>query len=209
MGLLEKDIETRKNAFAELSKDSCEGRERRLAFQKALHRTKYEVQGLGIEMNQRYIDPLAAVYIDDEDMMSPPGFAKDPVLYYQPSNLTYPGCRVPHAWLNTTVPAKRISTIGLTGHGKFTLLTGIGGRKAWAQAAAKVMENLQVPIVVYSIGYLEDYEDVYLDWTRLREVEENGAVLVRPDRVVGWRSKSLPMLCEGKLFKVMCKLLDL
>ena len=158
-------------------------------------------------MNQRYINPLAAVYVDDEELMSPPGFARDPVLYYQPS--TYPGCRVPHAWLNTIVPAKRISTIDLTGHGKFTLLTGTGGRKAWAQAAAKVMENLQVPIVVYSIGYLEDYEDVYLDWTRLREVEENGAVLVRPDRVVGWRSKSLPILCEGKLFKVMCKLLDL
>jgi hypothetical protein len=207
MGLLEKDIETRKNAFAELSKDSWEGRERRLAFQKALHRTKYEVQGLGIEMNQRYLDPLAAVYVDDEDIMSPPGFDKDPVLHYQPS--TYPGCRVPHAWLNTIVPAKRISTIDLTGHGNFTLLTGIGGRKAWAQAGAKIMENLQVPIVVYSIGYLEDYEDVYLDWARLREVEENGAVLVRPDRVVGWRSKSLPVLCEGKLFKVMCKLLDL
>jgi hypothetical protein len=133
-------------------------------------------------MNQRYINPLAAVYVDDEELMSPPGFARDPVLYYQPS--TYPGCRVPHAWLNTIVPAKRISTIDLTGHGKFTLLTGTGGRKAWAQAAAKVMENLQIPIVVYSIGYLEDYEDVYLDWTRLREVEENGAVLVRPDRVV-------------------------
>jgi uncharacterized protein len=69
--------------------------------------------------------------------------------------------------------------------------------------------KLKIPIVVYSIGYLEHYEDVYLDWTRLREVEDNGAVLVRPDRVVGWRSKSLPTLCDEKLFKVICKLLDL
>jgi hypothetical protein len=101
-------------------------------------------------MNQRYIDPLAAVYVDDEDMMSPPGFAKDPVLYYQPS--TYPGCRVPHAWLNIIFPAKRISTIDLTGHGKFTLLTGIGGRRPWAQAAAKVMEIFKFPLLCIRLG---------------------------------------------------------
>jgi hypothetical protein len=47
-------------------------------FRKALYGTKYEVQGLGIEMNQRYIDQLAAVYVDDEDMMSPPGVRQRP-----------------------------------------------------------------------------------------------------------------------------------
>jgi hypothetical protein len=93
-----------------------------------------------------------------------------------------------HAWPNTIVPENRISTIDLTSHRKFALLTEIGGRKVWVQAAAKVMENPQILMVVYFIRYLEDYEDVYLDWARLRDVEENGALLVRPDRVC-WLEK--------------------
>jgi hypothetical protein len=66
---------------------------------------------------------------------------------------------------------------------------------------------LGVPIVVYSIGYGQEYESMYFDWDRLREVEENGCVLTRPDRVVAWRSTSLAEGYEIKLMDVMGKIL--
>lgn len=34
-------------------------------------------------------------------------------------------------------------------------------------------------------------EDVYGDWERRREIEEDGCVILRPDRAVCWRSMSV------------------
>ena len=41
------------------------------------------------------------------------------------------------------------------------------------------------------IGPKADYSDLYDDWARLREVGEDGCVLVRPDAHVAWRSAGL------------------
>jgi 2,4-dichlorophenol 6-monooxygenase len=35
-------------------------------------------------------------------------------------------------------------------------------------------------------------EDVYCAWQKVREVDESGALLVRPDGTVAWREKSCP-----------------
>ena len=40
-----------------------------------------------------------------------------------------------------------------------------------------------------SIGPDCDYEDPFGDWARTRGVEDDGAVLVRPDQFVAWRSR--------------------
>jgi 2,4-dichlorophenol 6-monooxygenase len=42
------------------------------------------------------------------------------------------------------------------------------------------------------IGPGREVTDLYYDWARIREVEEDGAILVRPDKHIGWRSMSLP-----------------
>jgi hypothetical protein len=55
IGILGATVEERTAQFAELSEDSEKGRQRRLDFQKAIEGTVYEYQGLGIEMNQRYV----------------------------------------------------------------------------------------------------------------------------------------------------------
>jgi hypothetical protein len=44
---------------------------------------------------------------------------------------------------------------------------------------------------------------VYGDWERRREVEEDGCVLVRPDRTVCWRSEQMQEDCDGKLLAVL------
>jgi 2,4-dichlorophenol 6-monooxygenase len=57
------------------------------------------------------------------------------------------------------------------------------------------------------IGPGREITDIYLDWTRLREVEEDGAILVRPDKHVGWRSMSLPADPEHALYEAMSSVL--
>jgi 2,4-dichlorophenol 6-monooxygenase len=41
---------------------------------------------------------------------------------------------------------------------------------------------------VHTIGARDGLVDCYGDWARLRETDTSGAVLVRPDRHVAWRS---------------------
>lgn len=42
------------------------------------------------------------------------------------------------------------------------------------------------------IGPGRDVTDLYYDWAKLREVSESGALLVRPDKHIAWRSNQLP-----------------
>lgn len=99
-----------------------------------------------------------------------------------------------------------LSTHDLAGKGRFCLFTGLGGKAGWREAADKVEQVLQLEIAVYSIGWRQDYEDVFFTWQQKRGVEQKGAVLVRPDRTVAWRSQNLPAVPSisiGKLEHVM------
>ena len=197
MGLLAPTPGERSARLAELGAATPAGKARREKLRTAIERTAREFHGLGIEMNQHYAS--AAVATSDE--IGPrPGLLADPVLQHQIT--TYPGSRLPHAWLNTRCPGKQFSTIDLAGHGVFCLLTGIGG-EAWKEAAKMVGKELGVEIRAYAIGWGQDYEDVYFDWERRREICEEGCVLVRPDRFVAWRSMSMVDDCVGKLKQVM------
>ena len=49
-----------------------------------------------------------------------------------------------------------------------------------------------MPLVAVVIGPGRSVTDIYYDWARIREVAEAGALLVRPDRHIGWRSMGLP-----------------
>ncbi|KAH8904817.1 hypothetical protein BR93DRAFT_960892 [Coniochaeta sp. PMI_546] len=202
IGMTEPDVEKRKAILAEFEDKGEVGRRRRQQFQQGIENTGTEFHGLGIEMNQQYRSD--AVYLADEP--EAPALPEDAVRQRLIS--TYPGMRLPHAWLNTRVPGKKFSTIDLAGHGRFCLLTGPGGQQ-WKDAADKVARKVGVEIKSYSIGWKEDYEDVYFDWAKRREVEEDGCVLVRPDRFVVWRSKSIIDDVEAKLETVMRSVLSI
>lgn len=208
LGTLPSDVQARREILSELQEPTPKGRARRVAFQKAITETSREFHGLGIEMGQVYSGQ--GVYANEESVPYERfgRAAEDEVLYYEPS--TYPGCRLPHVWLNKAVPTEPVSTIDLAGHGAFTLFTGIGG-DAWKSAAEEVSAELGVPINVHSIGFRQEWEDTYFDWERLRGVDEDGAVLIRPDRVVGWRTQSLPgsseSPCAAKLSQAMRSIL--
>ena len=210
MGLLSSDVEGRKVAMEELKAATPAGAARRQAFRDALEETQHEYNGLGVEMNQRYDGSIAIYSLDEKaNGISQPGEVDDPfgsarVLTYTPS--TIPGRRLPHAWLNTATPnEEQISTHDLAGKGSFCLFTGVGG-DPWLKAAKKIKDNSQLPLNAYSIGYRQDWEDVYNDWARVRGVEETGCVLVRPDRFVCWRFPSVledEQQCEERLRGVL------
>ncbi|CAK7227591.1 hypothetical protein SCUCBS95973_006593 [Sporothrix curviconia] len=212
LGALPKTVEERRAVLAGLEAPTPAGQRRRIAFQRAIQHTSHEFGGLGIEMNQHYDGPGIYTADEPEPWQLPGRAAEDPVLYHEPS--TYPGSRLPHAWLNrgATPTARRTSTIDIAGKGKFVLFTGIGG-DAWRAAAARVSQELGgVPLEAHTIGFRQDWEDFYFAWAELRGVEESGAVLVRPDRFVAWRAQEVAgneAACAAKLGAVMRSILGL
>ncbi|KAB5576328.1 FAD binding domain-containing protein [Coniochaeta sp. 2T2.1] len=202
LGNLEPTLEARIAALDEIDAETPEGAQRRASLTKALRAIDREEHGLGIEMNQRYRS--AAVFQADQGPI--PEFTRDPLEHYHPT--THPGARLPHAWLGEHVPSKYISTIDLAGNGQFTLFTGIGGN-GWKKAAQVVAAELGVPFKAYSIGYAQDYKDVYMDWEAQRGVGESGCVVVRPDYFVAWRSPAWEDDSAEKLRKVMRSVLAL
>lgn len=201
LGNLEPTPEARMAVFNQLSEDSDRGRKRRADLQESLRLINREEHGLGIEMNQRYTS--SAVFKADQGPT--PVFDSDPLEHYHAT--TYPGARLPHVWLSRSIPSKAVSTIDLAGKGRFALFTGIGGN-GWRRAAAKARKQLSVPIDTFQIGFRQEWEDRYLDWTKIRGVEESGCVLVRPDYFVAWRSQAWTDDCEEKLLEVMRKILS-
>jgi 2,4-dichlorophenol 6-monooxygenase len=158
-----------------------EGAKRRAELKTALELKDYEFNAHGVELGQRYASNAVL-----KDGTPEPALTRDPELYYHPT--TWPGARLPHAWLGRD--GFKISTKDLAGHGKFALFTGISGEK-WAAAAREVAAELGIELSAHVIGPGREYTDIYEDWTRLREVGEDGCVLVRPDQYVAWRSTSL------------------
>lgn len=207
LGVILPTPELRVEALNELTLPTEQGRARRSRLQAAIEETEHEYHALGTEMGQYY--ESSAIYTADEteSFYSPEMIAKDRDLCLTRS--TYPGCRLPHVWLNDAVPVERISSIDLAGHGTFTILTGIGG-EAWRSAAGQVGAELGMEIKTYTIGFRQDYEDVYFDWARVRGVDETGCVLVRPDRFVAWRYDVVlgdVTQCASKLREVMVSIL--
>jgi 2-polyprenyl-6-methoxyphenol hydroxylase-like FAD-dependent oxidoreductase len=198
LGVLPENIEERKKQHGELAAPTKAGRERRRRLQEAIKYTEHEFGGIGQEMNQWY--ESAAIYKKDEKTPRQPE-PEDKVLTYQIT--TYPGSKLPHAWLNKRTPSTPpISTQDLAGKRTFCLLTGLGG-EAWREAAYEASRYLGITINVYSIGWQQDWEDVYGDWARRREVEEDGCVLLRPDRTVCWRSMDMRADAKEQLLHVL------
>lgn len=160
---------------------TAEAKARRRALRDAIWKKNYEFNTHGVELNQRYRSSAA---LPDGDE---PAFRRgDAELYYEAT--TWPGAHLPHAWLERD--RQRVSTLDLCGKGGFTLLTGIGG-DAWHDAAANVEIEFGVPVRVVSIGPDGcDAVDIYGEWAGLSEIEEEGAILVRPDMFVAWRSNT-------------------
>lgn len=167
----------------------------REAIRKAIAFKKYEFDAHGVEMNQRYRS--SAIVTDGQ---IEPAFALDADLHYQPT--TWPGARLPHVWLYRRDTGAEVSTLDLCGHGRFTLLTGLGG-EAWVRAAEEVGAELGLDIATHVIGPRQTYIDHSGDWARASEIGDSGCLIVRPDHHVCWRSETLLASPTECLLRVM------
>ena len=173
----------------ELASDAEGAAERRKALAEAVALQHYRSNAQGVELGQRYTS--GAVVEDGTPFPAP---TRDADLYYHPT--THPGAHLPHAWVEHR--RRKVSTLDLAGHGRFSLITGIGG-KSWAQAAAAVSAELGIELPVYVVGYRCEYDDVLGEWEAVREIDDRGALLVRPDRFIAWRSAGRPESPEAVL----------
>jgi 2,4-dichlorophenol 6-monooxygenase len=183
----------------ELWSDAPSAAERRAAHRAAVKLQDYRSNALGVELGQRYTS--CAVVGDGTPFPEP---ESDPELYYHPT--THPGGYLPHAWVEHD--GHQLSTLDLAGHGRFCVITGIGG-EPWAQAAAKVGAELGIDLPVYFVGARCEYDDVLSDWASVREIDDRGALLVRPDRHVAWRSVDRPQSPEDALRAALRQVLAL
>lgn len=180
MGLLPIPVppEMHRAVFDVFFSETPMGATRRARFEEVVATQRTEFQAHDLELGSSY--PAGALVSDGS---SPP--PTDPMgSIYCPT--TRPGHRLPHAWLESN--GSRISTHDLTDNdGRFLLITGPEGG-AWATGAANAAEKFGVDIAVAAIG--KDYRDADGQWAQVCEIGDGGAILVRPDNYVAWRSMS-------------------
>jgi len=171
-------VEVNKAAFEALFSDSRLGRALRARAEVAIGTQTWEFQAHDVEIGFTY---ASSAVVDDG---TEPIARDDMGRIYQPN--TRPGSRLPHAWLERN--GQRLSTHDLTTPGALVLITDAAGA-AWTEAAGAAQTKLGVTIDVVKIG--EHATDVDGTWATYHGVQDGGAVLVRPDNHVAWRSQTV------------------
>jgi len=137
-----------------------------------------EFSELNVEYGYSY--QSAAVVPDGSAAPAP----VDHIRVYQPS--TRPGAPLPHAWIDDE-DGNRRPIKDLVGPGRFLLIAGEDGQD-WCDSARQLAAEAGLPLDAVRIGHLDgDLYDPRCAWQRHRQIASSGAVLVRPDRFIGWR----------------------
>lgn len=198
LGLLDANDEQEMAARIEERKAATpRGAAMREALVAAMELKNYEFNAHGVDLGQTY--QSAAVVSEGSTLPIP---ARDPELFYEMS--TVPGSHLPHAWVGDS--RTKLALMDLAPYTEWTVITGIAG-EAWAGAADKVGHELGIPLRTVVIGPGREVTDLYYDWAKLREVDEDGALLVRPDKHIAWRSMSMPDQPHAALRSAMAQIL--
>lgn len=152
--------------------------QRRAAFNKAFAAQSIEFRHHGLEFGYTY--DSAAVIGDGSPAPTP----VDAIRVYEPS--TRPGHPLPHAFV--TDGQNTFALQNLTYTGKFVLIAGEDGQP-WVHAARAVARRTGLAVEAVTVGIEgADLFDMRFAWLRKREITRSGAVLVRPDRFIAFRS---------------------
>ncbi|MGE8166317.1 FAD-dependent oxidoreductase [Paraburkholderia sp. NPDC080076] len=181
----------------ELFSDTSVGRTRRKQLASAIDLQNYQFNCHGVELGQRYTS--AAVVRDGARFPEP---SRDAELYYHAT--TTPGAYTPHAWIQHD--GRRVSTLDLVGQGSFALLTGMGGQP-WVEALRQIGNEFGISVNGWVIAHGSSTIDAYGRWGELREIEDGGCVVVRPDRFVAYRANDLVTDPLGTLRRVFAQIL--
>ncbi|WP_329132234.1 FAD-dependent monooxygenase [Streptomyces sp. NBC_01476] len=129
--------------------------------------------------------------------------AQDEVIPEEFTPVAAPGGRAPHLWVQRG--GERLSTLDLYERHP-VLLSGPAG-DAWRTAGRLLAERTGIPLECYGIGQELRPEDEAA-FGRLHAVGDDGAVLVRPDGFVAWRSTGADPDPEGTLGGVLERVLS-
>lgn len=202
IGLIPGDLERSQANFKALLAEGDDGEARRARFREVMRIHRSEYQAHDLEIGIRY-DQGALV----ADGTPPP--PRDP-MGHQFAATTRPGHRMAHAWVQagTGQGARRVSTLDLARLDGLVLITGRAG--VWEAAAEAAARAAGLPIDVIVIGGDAEHTDPQGEWQRVREIADDGAVLLRPDQHVAWRCLRRPEAADlGALLRgVLARVLD-
>ena len=146
---------------------------------RAMRAQSMEFSELNVEYGYSY--QSTAVVPDGSAAPAP----ADDIRVYQPS--TRPGSPLPHAWVDDE-DGNRRPLKDLVAPGRFLLIAGEDGQ-AWCDAARRLAARAGIPLDAARIGHLDgDLFDPRCAWLHHRQIAGDGAILVRPDRFIAWRS---------------------
>ncbi len=179
VGLVAGDQEKNRRVLTDLFAEGRRGAIRRSLVAEATTSLRREFQAHDLDLGLVYEG--GAVLADGT--AAPP---RDPSgLEYVPT--TRPGHRLPHAWILDS--EKTISTHDLLRPGRLLLIVDTDGQ-AWVEAAVKLAEQRNVPLDIVCLGRRTPMRPVGDQWHDVRDVRDDGVILVRPDGHVAFRAKS-------------------
>jgi 2-polyprenyl-6-methoxyphenol hydroxylase-like FAD-dependent oxidoreductase len=144
------------------------------------------VDDFSMEIGYRYNS--AAVVLDPDD---------DRALHQHPrESKGRPGSRAPHLYVERD--GTRVSTLDLFGR-NFVLLLAPGA-DAWHDGAEAAANELGLPLDTHIVAE-EEFPDAY-------GISAAGAVLVRPDGVVGWRARDGTGASQATMHDILTTLLQ-
>ena len=133
-----------------------------------------------LQANFGYVYEQGALQTDDVPAPVP----LDAICDFRPS--TKPGHSLPHAWLENT--EGRYSINDITASGRFVLIAGEDGSD-WCEAAKAIAKGRGIWLNTCTIGISKGERfDLRGEWSKKREFGPRGAILVRHDRFIAWRS---------------------
>lgn len=197
IGLIPGDIERSQANFKALLAATEDGEARRARFREVMHIHRTEYQAHDLEIGIRY--DHGALILDGTPI--PP---RDPLGHHFVAT-TRPGHRMAHAWIDNN--GRPVSTLDLARADGFVLITGRPG--VWEEAAHAASKALDIAVEVVAIADGSAHSDPQREWLRVREVADDGAVLLRPDHHVAWRcfnqppGKDLPALLTGIVARIL------
>lgn len=167
--------------------DTSEGRRRRAEASAAVAENALDYSQLNIEAGYSY---ASGALVPDG---TPPPDGHQSSITYVPT--ARPGHHLPHLWV--TRDGSRISTHDLVVHDGLTLLVRDSAASAWADALKAASPFLAAPVAVAVVGPSDGVREpggstAVDSWTVLSGTAEDGALLVRPDRHVAWRTPTMP-----------------
>jgi 2-polyprenyl-6-methoxyphenol hydroxylase-like FAD-dependent oxidoreductase len=170
--------------------------ERRPSGERNLLRSRGQLQGIsGVAADLGVVYSSGAVVIGERD--------ERPAVI-EPTSPATVGSRAPHVWIERD--GVRVSTLDFFGDG-FVLLAGARGRP-WRDAARVVARDLDIPLGAIVVDGAEA-RDMSGRWLATYGIDADGAVLVRPDGHIAWRSDGSAADAVATLRQVVARVLHL